>query len=517
MRRPVVIVVAAVTALALLIGGAVAAGFALAPHATTPSRSAALAAPASWPAPAAIAWKACDDADLRRARAQCAVVRVPMDWSAPGDGRSVGIAVSRVQHTASTSEGVILANPGGPGGSGLRLATLGAQVPDGVGQRYDWIGFDPRGVGDSTPRLSCDADYANGPRPAYTPATAATVAAWRTRAEAYATACGKAGGELLQHMTTRDSANDLEYLRLALREPQISFFGYSYGTYLGQVYATLYPSRVKRMVLDSNVDPTEVWYRANLQQDVAFQTALEAWFDWLARYDSRFGLGSTRAAVERSYERLQQRLATDPADGVFGSAELADTLLYAGYSQGLWPALGAAFAEAEQGDTRTAQQYWKALNEVSDDNGYAVYLAVECTDAAWPSDWATWEADTRKVDEQAPFGTWLNTWFNAPCRTWPAAAGTPVRVDGAKAPPILVIGETLDAATPFSGSETVRRLFPEARLLAEPGGTSHAESLNGDACVDGAIADYLRDGTLPQRRTGDGPDLTCAPTPVPTP
>ena len=516
MRRPVVIVVAAVTALALLIGGAVAAGFALAPHATTPQRSAA-APPASWPAPAAIAWKACEDTQLQQARAQCATVRVPMDWSAPDDGRTVGIAVSRVRHTAAEYEGVILANPGGPGGSGLRLATLGAQVPGGIGARYDWIGFDPRGVGDSTPRLSCDADYANGPRPAYDPATVATIRAWRARADGYAKACGEKGGALLAHMTTRDSANDMEYLRLARKAPKISFFGYSYGTYLGQVYATLYPSHLKRMVIDSNVDPTSVWYRANLDQDRSFQTALEAWFDWLARYDSRFGLGSTRSAVEQSYERLQQRLAADPADGVYGSAELADTLLYAGYSQGLWPALGQAFAQAEQGDTRAAQQYWKALNEVADDNGYAVYLAVECTDAAWPADWSTWEADTRRVDADAPFGTWLNTWFNAPCRTWPAKAGTPVEVDGAKAPPILVIGETLDAATPFSGSETVRRLFPQARLLAEPGGTSHAESLNGNACVDGAIADYLADGSLPDRKTGDGPDLTCAPSPVPTP
>ncbi|MFD1722587.1 alpha/beta hydrolase [Amnibacterium endophyticum] len=518
MRRPVVVVVAAVTAVALVAAAAIASGVLLAARAPGAAPSASVAAPSAWPAPAAIDWGRCDDQDLRAAGAECASVRVPLDWSSPRDGRTIRLAVSRVRHTRTPYEGVMLANPGGPGGSGLGLATRGAAVPRGVGDRYDWIGFDPRGVGASEPRLSCVPDYADGPRPAYDPDLGdRVIAQWRKRSEDYASACGRRGGDLLQHMTTEDSANDMEYLRIALRVPAISFYGYSYGTYLGQVYATLFPDRVKRMVLDSNVDPSEVWYRANLSQDLAFQTALEAWFDWLARYDSRYGLGGTRAAVESSYRDLQRRLAADPADGVFGSAELADTLLYAGYSQSLWPDLGTAFAQAARGDTGLAQRYWRALNETTDDNGYAVYLAVECTDASWPGDWSTWERDTRRVDEKAPFGTWLNTWFNLPCRTWPVKAGTPVEVDGKDVPPILLIGETLDAATPFSGSLAVRARFPAARLLAEPGGTSHAESLNGNACVDGAVADYLADGSLPDRAAGDGPDLTCAPLPVPTP
>ena len=517
MRRPAVIAVSAVVLVLVLVSALVAGALLAVRPGTAPSSSAAAPA-SSWPAPARIAWGRCDDGDLRSGGAQCATVRVPLDWSAPTDGRTIGIAISRVRHTATPYEGVILANPGGPGGSGLRLATLGASVPGGVGDRYDWIGFDPRGVGSSTPRLSCDADYANGPRPAYDPATATIVRQWRQRSEAYATACGRRGGDLLAHLTTRDSANDMEYLRIALAADRISFYGYSYGTYLGQVYATLFPSRLKRMVIDSNVNPSEVWYRANLSQDVAFQGALEAWFDWLARYDSRYGLGSTRAAVTAAYERLHQRLAATPADGVYGSAELADTLLYAGYGQRLWPGLGVAFSRAlNDDDTAVAQQYWRALNETGDDNGYAMYLAVQCTDAAWPTDWATWERDTRQVDREAPFGTWLNTWFNAPCRTWPAKAGTPVTVDGTKAPPILLVGETLDAATPFSGSLAVRKLFPKARLLAEPGGTSHAESLSGNACVDDTVARYLDDGTLPVRKSGSGPDATCAPTPQPTP
>lgn len=515
MRRPVMLVVViGVLVVALVVG--IGAGVLVSVSRTAVPANGP-AAPATWPTPAAVSWSECTDARLRAANAQCAVVTVPMDWSAPKNGTTVRLAISRVRHMQAPYAGVMLVNPGGPGQSGLGLATTGASVPGGVGARYDWIGFDPRGVGASRPRISCDADYANGPRPAYTPATDATIAAWRTLSEDYAKTCGEENGELLSHMTTRDSANDMEYLRMALGVQRISFYGYSYGTYLGQVYATLYPRRLTRMVLDSTVDPTRVWYGANLDQDVAFQTAIEAWFTWLAKYDARYGLGSTRQEVESSYDALAKQLAADPADGVFGSAELTDTLLYAGYAQSLWPDLGTAFALAVRGDTAAAQQYWTTLNDVTDDNGFAAYLAVECTDAAWPGEWSTWAADSARVAKLAPFETWGNTWFNAPCRTWPAKSGTPVDVDGSKVAPILMIDETLDAATPYSGSIAVRKLFPKARLLAEPGGTTHADSLSGNACVDDTIAAYLDNGTLPPRKAGEGPDATCAPLPVPTP
>ncbi|MGT2427216.1 alpha/beta hydrolase [Amnibacterium kyonggiense] len=515
MRRPVVLVVGIVVLVVVLVAGVLTGLVVTARETARPS--AAPSVEATWPTPAPIRWTTCTDASLRAARAQCAMVTVPLDWSAPRDGATVRLAVSRVRHTASPYAGVMLTNPGGPGGSGLTLSTLGAKVPDGVGARYDWIGFDPRGVGSSRPRLSCDPAYANGPRPAYTPATAATIDAWRQRSDAYAKACGEKNGALLAHDTTRDSANDMEYLRIALGAARISYFGYSYGTYLGQVYATLYPSRVERMVLDSTVDPSRVWYGSNLDQDLAFQTTIEAWFAWLAEHDGDYHLGSTERAVQASYDRLSSRLAAHPAGGRFGAAELTDTFVYAGYFQSLWSGLGDAFARAVAGDAGPVEEYWRGLNDTADDNGYVAYLAVECTDAPWPGDWSTWESDAKRVNGTAPFETWANTWFNAPCRTWPAKAGTPVAVDGSKVAPILMIDETLDAATPFSGSIAVRKLFPRASLLAEPGGTSHADSLNGNTCVDDTISRYLDDGRLPARKAGEGPDATCAPLPVPTP
>ena len=511
-RRPLIVLASIVIVLALVAAGA-AAGVALVSRAAAPSSSDAAA---SWPAPDPIRWGACSNGSLKAVDAQCAMVRVPMDWSAPRNGTTIRLAVSRVRHTASPYEGVMLTNPGGPGGSGLTLSTVGASVPGGVGARYDWIGFDPRGVGDSRPALTCQEDYANGPRPAYRPATAARIAAWRARSEAYAKACAK-NGALLDHMTSRDAATDMDYLRLALGAQTISFYGFSYGSYLGQLYATLFPTHLRRMVLDSTVDPTRVWYDANLDQDTAFQVAFDAWFAWIAKYDATYHLGSTAAAVADRYRAVADRLAQQPAGGVLGSAEWDDAFIQAAYGQHSWPGLTTAFAEADRGDTAKAIQYWRAFNDPHDDNGFAVYLAVQCTDVAWPTDWATWSADTRRIAKQAPDATWLNLWFNAPCRTWPAKAQRPVTVDGSAAPPILMIDETLDAATPYSGSLTVRGLFPKAVLLAEPGGTSHADSLSGNACVDDTIATYLGSGELPARVAGKGPDTTCAPLPTPKP
>jgi pimeloyl-ACP methyl ester carboxylesterase len=515
-RRPVVLVVIVAVLVVTLVGGVIA-GVLITGAETAAKPSAAPAVEATWPTPDAIAWRTCAEKQLQAAKARCATVTVPMDWTAPRNGRTVRLAISRVQHSTTPYDGVMLVNPGGPGASGLDLSTVGARVPDQVGSRYDWIGFDPRGVGSSRPRISCEPGYANGPRPAYTPVTRAGTRAWLQRSAAYASACGAKNGALLDHMTTRDSANDLEYLRIALGVRTISYYGYSYGTYLGQVYATLYPTSVAHMVLDSTVDPTRVWYGANLDQDLAFQTAIDLWFSWLAKHDAVYHLGATRTAVQATYDRLAATLAAHPAGGRLGSAELADTLLYAGYGQNLWPGLGSAFAGAAHGSYGQLGQYWLGLNETTDDNGYAAYLAVECTDQLWPGQWSSWAADSQRVAGKAPFETWGNTWFNAPCRTWPAKAGTPVDVNGTKVGGILMIDETLDAATPFGGSLVVRKLFPKARLLAEPGGTTHADSLNGNACVDDTIAAYLQDGSLPARKAGDVPDATCAPLPVPAP
>lgn len=483
------------------------------PPSTPAERSAA-----TLPPPEAIDWGRCDSADLRDAGAQCGMLAVPLDWASPSS-RSIRIAVSRVRHTvgASRYRGVIVTNPGGPGASGLSLATLGAQVPRGVGDRYDWIGFDPRGVGASVPALSCIPDYDAGPKPQYEPVNASVEQAWIHRAAAYSAACGKAG-TLLDHLTSEDSARDIDYLRRALGVATISYYGFSYGTYLGQVYSTLFPNRLARMVLDSTVDPRGVWYQGNFDQDPAFETTVQAFFAWIAQHDDVYRLGTTAAAVRATWQADRQALVAHPGAGVVGPDEWTDVFLNAGYVAAAWPSLGRVFSTWDHAhDAAILKAEYDSDVEAHDDNEYAMYLAVQCTDAAWPRSYAAYRAASVRVAKTAPYETWDNTWFNAPCLTWPGTPRTPVRIDGSRTRSVLMIDETLDAATPYSGSTYVRGLYPGARLLAEPGGTSHADSLQGDSCVDDRIAAYLATGALPGRRAGSGADLTCAPLPAPSP
>jgi pimeloyl-ACP methyl ester carboxylesterase len=506
--------VSLLTALTVAAPGAAAAAPVAAPTRPTPAPSTATV-----PTPPPVAWGSCGtfSTALVQRGAECGYVTVPLDYAKP-KGTTIQLAVSRIRHTSSNNQGVVLTNPGGPGSSGLVLSVLGSYIPNGVGGDYDWIGFDPRGVGASKPALSCDPDYFGYNRPDYVPTNRAVEKYWLDKTGRYAADCGTAEPELLRHVSTIDSAKDMESIRLALAAPQINYYGFSYGTYLGQVYSTLWPTHVRRMVLDSNVDPRKVWYQANLDQDVAFDRNIDIWFGWIARHDAVYHLGTTQQAVRDRWYGERARLAKAPAGGLIGPAEWTDIFLAAGYYQTTWTGLADAFAGwIARRDFATLKKEYDSANSVGDDNGYAVYLAVQCSDVAWPTDFAQWRADNTRVYASAPYETWGNAWYNAPCLAWPAAPGIPVTVDGSRVAPALLIDETLDAATPFEGSLEVRRRFPKAVLLAEPGGTSHAMTPSGNACVDGTIADYLGSGKLPARKAGDTADAECQPLPQPEP
>ncbi|MFF5297003.1 alpha/beta hydrolase [Paractinoplanes globisporus] len=468
-----------------------------------------------------IKWGPCTDPSLAARKAECGFLTVPIDYQNPG-GPTLDLAVSRIEHTVPDAkyQGVMLVNPGGPGAKGQTLAVIGSLVPKGAGDAYDWIGFDPRGVGASKPSLSCDSDYTGYRRPPYVPSTTAIETAWLTRAEKYAKDCAKAGGPLLAHLKTQDTVRDMESIRLALGATQISFYGFSYGTYLGQVYATRYPSRVRRMVLDGNVNPARVWYDSNLDQDIAFDRNIKIYFAWLAKYDRIYHLGRSERAVERLYYAQRAKLDKAPAGGVLGSSEFTDVFLQAGYYVFGWEEIAQAFsAWVRKHDPEPLKKLYDRNNPQTPgaDNGYAMYLAVQCTDAPWPTSWTKWLADNWEVHRRAPFETWANAWYNAPCRTWPAAPGIPVSVSGETVPPILLISETLDAATPFTGSLEVRKRFPRSALIEGVDGTTHAGSLFGDDCVDNAIASFLATGVLPKRLRGDRSDKKCPPIPQPNP
>jgi pimeloyl-ACP methyl ester carboxylesterase len=463
---------------------------------------------------ASLSWSACTDQSL--SGLECASLKVPLDHANP-HGQQITLALSRFKHTGTTGyQGSLLVNPGGPGGAGRNFASRVADgLPDSLKATYDVIGFDPRGVGGSSPSLSCAPNYFAPVRPDYVPTSKPLETTWLEKAAGYAKACGQKYGSLLQHMKTTDAVQDMDDIRAALGQKQINYYGASYGTYLGSVYATKYPSHVRRMVLDSNVKPSDVWYDANLEQDKAFEGNFNALFAWAAKYDKVYHLGTTQQAVRKVFFDTRAALVKNPAGGVVGGAEFIDTYLVAGYIDlgAYWPYLTNALAKYKAGDSSALIAAYNLLGATTDDNGYAVYDAVQCSDVQWPTSWDKWRRDNGKLyNDGYQIETWGNAWYNAPCLTWPAKAGKPVDVGHAKGiPPVLLFQATNDAATPFPGGVEMNQRLKGSRLVIEDGGRTHGVVERGNACIDDKFAAFLTDGTLPANKSH------CARLPEPVP
>ncbi|MGW5635715.1 alpha/beta hydrolase [Streptomyces sp. NPDC003832] len=465
---------------------------------------------------AQLSWKDCGTASYPTL--QCTSLEVPLDHANPR-GRKITLALSRVPHTAKKYQGPLLVNPGGPGGSGLTLAGFVANsLPESVAAQYDVIGFDPRGVGRSEPALDCLPGHFDPVRPDSVPSTPALERANLTRAQTFAKACGDRHADVLPYIDTVSAVRDMDRIRRAVGAERINYFGYSYGTYLGAVYARLFPERVRRLVLDSVVDPTGVWYRNNLAQDYAFNDRHLAFMAWVARHDATYELGTDPAKIEKRWYAMRAELAKEPAGGRVGPAELEETFLPGGYYNGYWPYLAEAFAAyTNDGDTEALVEAYDnfAAVDASGDNGYSVYTAVQCRDAKWPRDWRQWRADNWAVYRKAPFMAWSNAWYNAPCAFWPTESLKPVNVANAELPPALLLQATGDAATPYEGAVMANRLLRGSSLVVEEGGQNHGVSLSGNACLDGHLARYLTDGTVPRGR-GEA-DAVCEALPDPEP
>ncbi|MFF3314426.1 alpha/beta hydrolase [Streptomyces sp. NPDC003035] len=454
---------------------------------------------------------------------QCATLDVPLNHDDPA-GRSITLALTRVAHTAKDPteyQGPLLVNPGGPGGSGRTMAGyVAASLPAKVAAQYDVIGFDPRGVGRSEPALDCRPGHFDPVRPDSVPLGADGEQAGVERARSFAEACGTKHRDVLPYIDTVSTARDLDAIRAALGAPRLTYLGYSYGTYLGAVYARLYPERVRRMALDSVVNPQGVWYEDNLAQDYAFDTRHKDFMAWVARRNGTYELGTDPAAVEAAWYRMRDALRKAPAGGKVGPGELEDTFLPGGYYNGYWPTLAEAFSSyVNDKDTvpliRAYEKYGAA--DAAADNSYSVYTSVQCRDAAWPRDWNTWRKDNWDVHTKAPFTTWNNAWYNAPCAFWPVDSLTPPDVSNDEVPPVLILQATDDAATPYEGGVALHRMVAGSSLVVEEGGGNHGVTLAGNACMDEHLAAYLATGRVPR---GDGQseaDAVCATLPEPEP
>ncbi|MEU0968264.1 alpha/beta hydrolase [Streptomyces sp. NPDC005917] len=456
---------------------------------------------------------------------QCGWVSVPLDYAKPY-GKQIKLAVDRIGNTGTKAErqGALVYNPGGPGGSGMRFplrVTNKSPLWVNASKAYDFVGFDPRGVGHSVP-ISCvdPQEFVKAPKADPVPDTEADKTAQRKLAREYADGCAeRTGRAMLQQMTTANTARDLDVIRAALGEKKLNYLGVSYGTYLGAVYGTLFPGHVRRMIVDSVVNPSRetIWYQANLDQDVAFEGRWKDWEDWVAAHDAAFHLGTTRDAVQAKWLQLRATAKKSPIGGVVGPAELISFFQSAPYYDSSWVPVATVFSKYVAGDTQAlvdaaAPDLSDTAGNISSENGNAVYTAVECTDAKWPTSWRKWDRDNTELNKQYPFMTWANAWMNLPCATWPVKQRTPVNVTTHKGlPSVLIVQSTRDAATPYPGAVELHKRFKGSRLITEQGAGSHGVTGLVNPCVNDRVDAYLLTGRL------DGADVTCTPHATPQP
>ncbi|MEU0004483.1 alpha/beta hydrolase [Streptomyces sp. NPDC006314] len=479
---------------------------------------------------AGIDFGACSAADVPRTPSglRCGTVTVPLDYAHP-NGKQIELTVSRTRATQKDPhnskrkvprQGALVYNPGGPGASSMYFPLIGV-VPEWkrIAAAYDLVGYAPRGVGRSAP-LSCEDPKRFFKAPTASP-THPSQAYKRQRiaqAKAYARGCAQRSGSGLRHYTSLNNARDLDVLRAALGEDRLTFMGASYGTYFGALYATMFPSHVRRMVLDSAVNPApeKVWYRNNLDQSAAFEERWADFRDWIARHDDVYRLGATPEKVQRSYDTARERLARKAAGGKVGPGQLQNAFLTAGYYDDFWPSRAEALSAYLHGDAEplirlAAPSTGTAAAEA--ENGSAVYTAVECNDAPWPTDWKVWDRDNTRLARVAPFETWDNAWMNLPCAYWPAPRQQPldVRTGPGELPPVLILAAERDAATPYTGSVEMNRRLAGSALVTERDAGTHGVGGGPNRCVNAYVDAYLLEGRLPARRA------SCAPRREPKP
>ncbi|SED83152.1 alpha/beta hydrolase fold [Streptomyces misionensis] len=477
---------------------------------------------------AGIRFGPCDPADVPRiphspAGLRCGTVAVPLDYAHP-DGARIRLTVSRTPATGKDGgrtvprRGALVYNPGGPGASGMYFALAGT-LPAWrrIAAAYDLVGYAPRGVGRSAP-LSCEDPKQYGKAPTQAP-THPSEAYKRQRvaeAKAYARGCARRSGPGLRFFNSLNNARDLDVLRAALGEHRLTFMGASYGTYIGALYAAMFPAHVRRMVLDSavNPDPEKVWYRDNLDQSAAFEERWADFRDWIARHDDVYRLGDTPRKVQAGYDRAAARLARKPAGGKVGPGQLQNAFLTAGYYDTYWPSRAAALSAYLRGDPKPLiASAAPGPGSAAAENGGAVYTAVECNDAPWPTSWAVWDRDNTRLARVAPFETWDNAWMNLPCAYWPAPRQRPldVRTGPGELPPVLILAAERDAAAPYAGALETNRRLAGSRLVTERDAGTHGIGGGPNACVGAYLDGYLLEDRLPERHA------SCAPHAEPEP
>ncbi|RLL68068.1 alpha/beta hydrolase [Streptomyces sp. Z26] len=458
---------------------------------------------------ARVDWGACPKEVVAEAAPtvlRCATVPVPVDYADP-DGERIDLTVSRLASTdPGKRRGTLMLNPGGPGGSGLAQPALLASrgIPADVLDSYDLIGMDTRGVGHSG-KVGCGFTL-DGPYTANIPPYAVDDAAVTARAKVAKQAAEQCARHdekgLLPHLTTANTARDLDRIRAALGEERTSYLGYSYGTALGAAYASMFPERSDRVVLDSNLGDTHLTRDGLRRYAQGVEEAFPDFAAWAAARHGSYGLGRTAGEVRRTYVALAARLDEEPVGG-FDGGLLRQYVFGQLFQETQYPKLAQQLQDLRAGEPEGAAADGAAGAAGPEvDNPLAVFAAVTCNDVKWPRDVDTYRKAVAEDRARHPlFGAAAAN--ITPCAYWPyAPAEPPVAVDDDGPRNILVVQNQRDVSTPHDGGKLMRQKFAHRSRLLSVDDTGHGAYVLGDnSCALNTTSRYLVDGTMPKRDT----------------
>jgi pimeloyl-ACP methyl ester carboxylesterase len=451
---------------------------------------------------------------------QCATLTVPRDYGNPS-GATIGLALIKAPARNQAQRiGSLLVNPGGPGASGVDFArALAGVLPSSIRDRFDIIGFDPRGIGGSGGIVCHDnlqALIAVDPSPD-------SQAEWDAAAKQdtiFADACeAKYGDAYLSSVGTKNVARDMDQIRQAVGDTKLTYLGFSYGTVIGQVYAGLFPQNVRAMVLDGAVDIGLSDKEQVLEQAEGFEQAMNAFIaDCRQTKCVLTQKGDPGTLVDGLIKQVEQApIPSRTADRPLGPGELVYALAEPLYSESSWPQLAKAINSALSGDGSAMVQLTDQYLGRNGDGSYGSLtednIAVNCVDTPTPDlpqTYAQYVASLPEWTARAPrFGAGFASGLT--CSTWPATPDPLQATNAAGAPPIVVVSTSGDPATPYAwGVAVAKRL--QSGVLVSYGGEGHTAFLGGDSCVDNAVTTYLVSLTVPANNTvcGDAAKVAAA-------
>lgn len=443
---------------------------------------------------------------------QCATIKVPVDWNEP-EGETIDLALSR--KFTNDALGSIVLNPGGPGGSGIdflinNFDSIGTQT---LRESYTLVSFDPRGVARSS-KVSClnnkETDHLLYDSNGEVPGSEGDIASMRVELKKFAEACKKNTGKVLAHVDTVSAAKDMDLIRSALGDDKLNYLGFSYGTFLGTTYATLFPEKVGRFVLDGAIDPRVSDQQQTLNQLKGFDLALTNYLKDCLRNDSSCpfsgSLKSAKQDVQEFLKSMEKKTLPTKDGRKLTIVSTATGLIMALYSDTYWPYLTQAFTEAlNDGNGSTFILLADFYNDRDERGNYTsnsleANIAVNCLDSRSSSKPEAMAKQNERLLEQSPIlgRYWQNGALT--CEQWPyPVAERPKSYSAKGAPTIIVIGTTGDPATPYQQSVALAREVLDKGLLVTFKGEGHTAYGRSNECVSLVVDNFFISGTLPSK------------------